>query len=47
VETGGRDLALSLEKTGYEPYLPKVTAPPPASTGRPSLGDDPFADPFA
>jgi Fe-S cluster assembly ATP-binding protein len=38
VHTGGPELALELERTGYEPYL---TAKPDTPT------DDPFADPFA
>jgi Fe-S cluster assembly ATP-binding protein len=39
VHTGGPELALELERTGYEPYLPAKAAV--------SAPDDPFADPFA
>jgi Fe-S cluster assembly ATP-binding protein len=43
VRTGGPELALELEKTGYEPYLADLRA----QAGVEDLVDDPFADPFA
>jgi Fe-S cluster assembly ATP-binding protein len=52
VATGGPDLALELERTGYEPYLAQVADDAaaeraPAGAGRDRWLDDPFADPFA
>ena len=41
VASGGPELALELEKTGYEPYAASV----PDDVA--SADDDPFADPFA
>lgn len=50
VATGGPELALELEKTGYEPYLKQLAeqdgpADSQTKAKRPTL--DPFADPFA
>ena len=46
VASGGPELALELETTGYEPYARMAPdEPAPIGSGRPSL--DPFADPFA
>jgi Fe-S cluster assembly ATP-binding protein len=51
VATGGPDLALELERTGYEPYLAQVAAEEgpdaTARTDRDRWLDDPFTDPFA
>ena len=52
VRTGGPELALELESTGYEPYLvagraEANTAPTTSSVGFDRLASDPFADPFA
>ena len=44
VKSGGPELADELEDTGYAPYLAKDEASPPA---KPSVADDPFADPLA
>ena len=41
VASGGPELALELEKTGYEPYAAAIPDEPA------SAADDPFADPFA
>jgi Fe-S cluster assembly ATP-binding protein len=43
VHTGGPELALELERTGYEPYL----TPKDPKAEALSFADDPFADPFA
>ena len=46
VASGGPELALELEQTGYEPYLAKMGLDDrSAPASKPN--DDPFADPFA
>ena len=52
VRSGGPELALELERTGYEPYIAELAASEPepigvgARAGRRTI-EDPFADPFA
>jgi len=43
-ESGGPDLAIELEDTGYERWVGEPTVQAAATVG---LADDPFADPFA
>jgi Fe-S cluster assembly ATP-binding protein len=43
VHSGGPELALELETTGYEPYVPAEAVSAPSN----ATGADPFADPFA
>jgi Fe-S cluster assembly ATP-binding protein len=51
VRSGGPELALELEKTGYEPYVAELAAQAkataPAAPAGNNAANDPFADPFA
>ncbi len=47
VASGGPELAEELERTGYAAYAEEEDAEGPPAPPRPSVGDDPFADPLA